>query len=58
MKIYIKEHKSHAGKWIYAGYKSAWEQLGYDVEYYSVLHDIKEENYQLMAIDADVNFIS
>ena len=56
MKIYIKEHKSHAGKWIYAGYKSAWEQLGYDVEYYSDLHDIKEENYQLMAIDADVNF--
>jgi len=56
MKIYIKEHKNHAGKWIYAGYKSAWEQLGYDVEYYSDLHDIKEENYQLMAIDADVNF--
>ena len=56
MKIYIKEHKSHAGKWIYAGYKSAWKHLGYDVEYYSNLDSVVGKNYYLMVMDADVNF--
>jgi len=56
MKVYIKEHKRHAGKWIYEGYKSAWTHLGYDTEYYSDLHDIKGDDYQLMALDGDVNF--
>lgn len=55
MKVYIKKHNSHAGKWIYAGYKSAWEYVGYDVVYYSNLDSIHLDNeYYLMAIDSDI----
>lgn len=56
MRIYIKKHNSHAGKWIYQGYKSAWEHLGYDTKYYSDLNEIEGDDYYLMVIDADVNF--
>ena len=41
MKICIPYHPSHAGYWIYEGYKNAWEALGYDVEY------IKDKSYFL-----------
>ena len=55
MKVYIKKHESHAGKWIYEGYYSAWKRLGYDVEYYSNLQNISDNDYYLMALDGDVN---
>tara|TARA_A100001515_G_scaffold1122_1_gene1026 strand:+ start:5538 stop:6533 length:996 start_codon:yes stop_codon:yes gene_type:complete len=34
-KIYIQDHSTitGAGKWIYEGYKKAWESLGYEAEY-------------------------
>jgi len=55
--IFIKKHHSHAGKWIYEGYKRAWQKLGYTVHYYDNLSEIKDFNdeYYLMAIDADIS---
>jgi hypothetical protein len=32
MKVYTPNYRSHAGKWIYTGFRSAWNELGYDVE--------------------------
>lgn len=55
MKVYIKKHESHAGKWIYEGYHAAWTRLGYEPEYYSNLKDIKCSEYYLMALDGDIN---
>ena len=55
MKVYIKKHSFNAGKWIYEGYKSAWDSMGYDSYFYKDLSEInKEEEYDLMAIDADI----
>tara|TARA_R110000796_G_scaffold89707_5_gene193339 strand:- start:68 stop:955 length:888 start_codon:yes stop_codon:yes gene_type:complete len=55
MKIYIKKHNSHAGRWIYQGYKSAWEKLGYDVKYYNLLSEIDPgSEHQIMALDSDI----
>lgn len=53
--VYIKHHPSHAGRWIYNGYYSAWQQSGYEVKYYNNLSDIKDTNYYLMAIDSDLS---
>ena len=33
MKIYIQDHASHAGKWIYTGYAHAWAYLDYEVKF-------------------------
>ena len=55
MKAYIKHHPHSAGKWIYRGYKSAWEELGFDTEFYDNLSNIDNEEYIIMAIDADIN---
>ena len=41
MKVYIREHREGAGKWIYEGYANAWEALGYEVELYDKLLNIK-----------------
>jgi len=41
MKVFVKKHPAHAGKWIYEGYKNAWNSLGYDTEYYNSLDDIR-----------------
>tara|TARA_R100000008_G_C3577703_1_gene166314 strand:- start:322 stop:1209 length:888 start_codon:yes stop_codon:yes gene_type:complete len=55
MKIYIKRHNSHAGRWIYKGYKSAWEKLGYETEYYNSLSEIRpNDRHQIMALDSDI----
>jgi hypothetical protein len=55
MKVYIKNHPTHAGKWIYEGYKRAWLALGYDVEYFNKLNDIdNKDEYYIMATDYDV----
>ena len=56
MKVYIKNHESFAGHWIYnKGYASAWESKGYDVVLYNSLSEINDSDYYLMAIDGDVN---
>jgi hypothetical protein len=54
-KVYIKKYNSHAGKWIYDGYRLAWESLGFETKTYINLSEIKDENYYLMAIDAEIN---
>tara|TARA_R110000824_G_scaffold109740_3_gene257546 strand:+ start:6957 stop:7853 length:897 start_codon:yes stop_codon:yes gene_type:complete len=55
--IYIKRHTFGAGKWIYKGYKLAWEALGYETSYYSNLDEIEIEgsDCEIMALDADIN---
>ena len=55
MRVYIKNHPAHAGKWIYEGYKRAWMALGYDVEYFSNLSEITDKSdYYIMATDYDI----
>ena len=55
MRVYIKNHPAHAGKWIYEGYKRAWMALGYDVEYFSNLSEITDKgDYYIMATDYDI----
>jgi hypothetical protein len=56
MKVFIKKHNSGAGKWIYQGYKLAWESLGYNSYYYDNLEELKEEtNFYLMTLDSCIN---
>jgi len=55
MKVYIKEPVPGAGKWIYRGYFSAWQSLGYDVEYYKNIQEVKDRDCYIMAVDGDVN---
>lgn len=31
MKVYCIQYSAHAGKWIYDGYRSAWQDRGYDL---------------------------
>jgi hypothetical protein len=31
-KVYCLDYNQHAGKWIYDGYQSAWEHLGYELQ--------------------------
>jgi len=57
-KVYVKKYHSHAGKWIYDGYRLAWENLGFETHTYEDLSEIKDENYYLMAIDADINLFN
>ena len=55
MKVYIKIHPAHAGKWIYEGYKRAWTALGYDVKYFTSLSEISDKgDYYIMATDYDI----
>lgn len=55
MKVYIKNHPTHAGKWIYEGYKRAWTALGYDAIYFTSLGEINEKgDYYVMATDYDI----
>lgn len=54
MIIYIKEHPSGAGKWIYKGYESAWRHLGFEVRLYSDLLGIEDKGCSVMAIDHDI----
>jgi len=55
--IFIKRHGAHAGKWIYEGYKNAWEKLGFKVKFYNEIISLKNENIKnsyIMAIDHDI----
>ena len=61
MTVYIQQHTSGAGKWIYTGYKYAWEALGYTVVYFN--KPIKPvDDYYVMITDGlapqYVDFIS
>lgn len=54
--VWIRNHKTGAGHWIYKGYKSAFEFLGHSVYEYDNLRDIPdtEKNHFIMAIDHDL----
>lgn len=56
MKIYLKNHPSDAGHWIYNhGYYNAWKSAGYEAALYDKLSDIKDEgNYAVMCVDGDI----
>lgn len=54
-KVYVKHHPLYAGKWIYEGFYSAWQSLGYDTQYYTSLSEIEGEDFYLMAIDPDLD---
>ena len=53
MKIYIENHPSHAGHWIYKGYEAAWKNEGFEVEFYDDLNNVQATGeYDIMADDA------
>jgi len=55
MKVYIKKPVIQgAWKWIQKGYYLAWEDLGYDVEYYDTIEEVKGSGYQLMVREWDI----
>lgn len=56
MLVYIKRHTSHAGKWIYEGYKNAWSSLGYDVVFYDKITEIQnvDSGCYAMVLDSDL----
>ena len=49
MIIYIENPSLHAGKWIYKGYRSAWEEAGYEVR---LLPDFSVDGSSML----DMNF--
>jgi spore maturation protein CgeB len=55
MKIYIQDHASHAGKWIYSGYAHAWAYLDHQVVFINNLSEVKtNEQYKLFICDSKV----
>lgn len=56
MKIYIQNHSSNAGKWIYSGYAHAWAYLDHEVKFIEELSEVKgNEQYKLFICDSKVN---
>lgn len=55
-KIYIKNHPPEygAGFWIYRGYAAAWQDKGYEVEFFDKISDINDSNYSIMTTDGSV----
>lgn len=54
MKIYIKKHESHAGKWIYTGIKNAWDYYGYETVYFNNFDEISPKNNIIITTDSTV----
>jgi len=55
MKIYIQDHVSHAGKWIYSGYAHAWAYLDHEVKFINDLSEVNtNEKYRLFICDSKV----
>jgi len=56
MKLYVEKHDAYAGRWIYDGYKSAWQFLNYDVEKANLrTHVPSEQQYDIMTTDSAIN---
>ena len=52
MRVYIQLPSSGAGRWIYKGFYSAWEELGYSVNYFTEMKDIVDrQDFYLMTHD-------
>ena len=53
--IFIRNHPSHAGYWIYRGYAKAWEALGYKTQFYDNIAEVPKmangEEYDVMGVD-------
>jgi len=55
MKIYIQDHSSHAGKWIYNGYAHAWTYLDHEVKFINDLSEVDtNQEYKLFVCDSKV----
>ena len=55
MKIYIQDHLSHAGKWIYNGFAHAWAYLDHEVKFINDLSEVKtNEQYKLFICDSKI----
>lgn len=54
MIIYCNNYSSHAGKWIYNGYRKAWKNLGYEVKDFNLIEQADGE-YFVMTTDSDIN---
>jgi hypothetical protein len=56
MKIYIQNHSSNAGKWIYNGYSHAWIYKEFSVQFIDSLSEVNDDGeYHLMITDGFVN---
>ena len=56
MKIYIQNHDSNAGKWIYNGYCHAWIYKEFSVQFINSLSEVNDDGeYYLMITDSFVN---
>ena len=56
MTLYIQNHESHAGYWIYSGYAHAWIYHGFQVKFINSLEQVnKKEDYSLMITDSFLN---
>ena len=56
MKIYIQNHDSNAGKWIYSGYCHAWIYKEFSVKFVNSLSEVNDDGeYYLMITDSFVN---
>ena len=51
MKIYIQNHETAAGHYIYKGYAHAWIYEGYPVQLINSLDEVNEQEYMLMVTD-------
>jgi len=54
-KVFIRKYSRDAGRWIYDGYANAWSALGYNVERYQFLHEIKEDDCIIMTSDSEID---
>lgn len=56
MKVYIKNHPTNAGHWIYnKGYFAAWKSMGYEPCLYNTLKEVDlATEYYLMCLDSDI----
>jgi hypothetical protein len=58
MRVYVIDYPQHAGKWIYKGFQSAWEGLGYDVFKLNAGNTLNEMSSESLAnIDTTGDYI-
>jgi len=50
--VYIQDHPSHAGHWIYNGYYRAWVKKGFEAKFIKSLDEIDSAEYLLMITDS------
>lgn len=53
--VYIKNHRTGAGRWIYGGYIRAWKQMGYEVKLFDDIFFIGNDAKFIMTTEVDLN---